>query len=152
MAQRKEDYVEAARLYQLVRDEYPDSSHFEDAFLLGSHVTLASYSGPDYDGKSLETARDLKEIASTFPTLTSEQRERLEEELVVLRRAEMEREWALVEFYIRKNQPASVAVHCNRILHRYPDTEFARRRLERPAGTGGRIRKSPTVPSLAVFR
>jgi hypothetical protein len=62
--------------------------------------------------------------------LTAEQRERLQQELVGLRNAEMDREWALVEFYLRKNQPASVAVHCNRILHRYPDTEIARRAWE----------------------
>lgn len=129
-AQRKGDFVEAARLYQLVREQYPDSSHFQDAFLLGSHVTLASYSGANYDGQSLAQARELKEIARTFPSLSAEQRERLEQELVALQRAEMEREWARVEFYLRKNQPASVAVHCNTILHKYPDTEYARRAWE----------------------
>lgn len=129
-AQRRKDYIEAARLYQLVREEYPDSPHFEDAFLLGSHVTLASYTGPEYDGKSLEEARNLKEIARTFPDLTQEQRDRLDKELSEMKQAEIEREWALVTFYTRKNQPASVAVHCNRILNRYPDSEYARRAWE----------------------
>jgi outer membrane protein assembly factor BamD (BamD/ComL family) len=126
-AQRKNDFVEAARLYQLIREQYPDSSHFEDAFLLGSHVTLASYSGAVYDGQSLARARELKEIARTFPSLTEEQRARLERELENLKQAEVEREWARVELYLHKNQPASAAVYCNRILNRYPDTEYARR-------------------------
>lgn len=43
---RKGDYIEAARYYRLVREQYPDSPHFKHAYILGSHVTLASYSGP----------------------------------------------------------------------------------------------------------
>lgn len=146
-AQRKNDFVEAARLYQLIREQYPDSSHFEDAFLLGSHVTLASYSGAEYDGQSLERARELKEIARTFPNLTDEQRSRLEQELTNLEQAEVEREWARVEFYLHKNQPASVAVYCNRILNRYPDSQYARRAWqilqEQEAKHNGRRRLRP---------
>jgi len=125
--QRKGDYVEAARLYQLIREQYPDSSHFKDAYILGSHVTLASYSGPAYDGKSLEKAKQLKEQARhLFADLTPEQKQRLEDELTRISEAEVEREWAKVEFYQRKRQPASVALHCNQIINRYPDSKFAK--------------------------
>ncbi len=60
---RTGDFTESARLYKLLREQYPDSKHFENAFMLGSHVTLASYQGPSYDGKSLDEATKLKEAA-----------------------------------------------------------------------------------------
>jgi outer membrane protein assembly factor BamD (BamD/ComL family) len=129
--QRKGDYVEASRLYALVREQYPDSPHFQDAFILGSHVTLASYSGPTYDDATLQEAKLLKEQARRlFPDLSNEQRQRLEDELARIRDAEVEREWANVEFYLRKNQPASVALYCNQIINRYPDSKYAKQAWE----------------------
>lgn len=127
----KGDYVEAARLYGLVRDQYPDSSHFRDAFLLGSHVTLASYSGAEYDDSTLAESKRLKETARRiFADLSAEQRQRLDEELEKIRDAEVEREWAKVQFYLRKNQPASVALHCNQIINRYPNSRYAQQAAE----------------------
>lgn len=129
--QRKGDNIEAARLYKLVRDQYPDSSHLRDAYLLGSHVTLASYSGPSYDGKTLHESKQLKETTRRlFPDLSAEQRQRLEAELAGVSAAEIEREWANVQFYQRKNQPESVALYCHKIINKYPDSEFAQRARE----------------------
>ncbi len=125
--QMKGDNVEAARLYALVREQYPDSSHFVDAYLLGSYVTMASYSGAAYDSTALTEAKQLKETAvRLFPTLSDEQRQRLADELRRIEEAEVEREWETVQFYLRKNQPASVALHCNVILQRYPDSSYAK--------------------------
>jgi outer membrane protein assembly factor BamD (BamD/ComL family) len=126
--QRKGDYVEAARLYKLVREQYPDSPHFQNAFLLGSHVSLASYDGAEYEGGPLVESRQLKETSrQLFANLTDEQKQRLDAELQAIRNAEVEREWSKVEFYLRKQQPTSVALHCNRILHKYPDSSYAER-------------------------
>jgi TolA-binding protein len=128
---RKGDYVEAARLYKLVRDTYPDSQHFQDAFLLGSHVTLASYTGPEYEGATLEEARDLKQTArQMFVNLNDEQRQRLDSELERIAEAEVERLWTRVEFYRWKNQPASVALYCNKIIKDYPGSPYAQRATE----------------------
>jgi TolA-binding protein len=126
--QRKGDYVEAARLYKLVRETYPDSSHLRDAYLLGSHVTLASYSGATYDGKTLQEAKQLKETTRRlFADLSPEQRQRLDDELVRVEQEEVEREWAKVQFYLRKNQSESVALYCHKIINKYPDSEYAAR-------------------------
>jgi TolA-binding protein len=128
---RKGDYVEAARLYKLVRDQYPDSQHFQDAFLLGSHVTLASYTGPEYEGAPLEEAGDLKQTArQMFVNLTDEQRQRLDSELTRIDEAKVERLWTYVEFYRRKNQPVSVALYCNMIVNEFPDSQYAQRASE----------------------
>lgn len=129
--QQKGDYVEAARLYALVREQYPDSQHFQDAFLLGSHVTLASYTGPEYDGTTLHQARDLKRTArQMFVNLTDEQKQRLDSELARIQEAEVERLWEKVEFYRWKSQPASVALYCNQIINNHPDSSYADRARE----------------------
>jgi len=125
---RTGDFTESARLYKLLREQYPDSQHFEDAFLLGSHVTLASYQGPSYDGKTLDEAIKLKESAlRIFPDLTDEQRDRLSAELRRMYDAGVEREWNKIEFYQAKNSPKSVALYCNRLINRYPESPYADR-------------------------
>lgn len=145
----KGDYVEAARLYGLVRDQYPDSSHFQDAFLLGSHVTLASYSGPEYDDSTLSESKRLKETARRiFADLSDEQRQRLDEELDRIRDAEVEREWAKVQFYLRKDQPASVALHCNQIINRFPNSKYA----EQAAEILQRQQQAGSGPGWALWR
>ncbi len=125
---RTNDYVEAARVYELLREQYPDSPHFKDAFLLDSFVRQASYDGPGYDTRPLEDARRLKQDArQMFPELTDEQRKRLETELVRISEAEVADLWHLVEFYQRKQNPSGIALHCNMILTRFPDSAYATR-------------------------
>jgi hypothetical protein len=124
------NFVEAARVYQLLREQYPDSPHFKDAYLLDSHVRLASYDGPEYDDQALQDARELRETAQRlFPDLDPQQRERLEAELKRIAVSEVAREWHKVEFYQSKGSgyESSVALHCNVILNRYPDSPYAER-------------------------
>ena len=123
---RTGDFTESARLYKLLREQYPDSQHFEDAFLLGSHVTLASYQGPAYDGKTLNEAIKLKESAlRIFPDLSDEQRERLSAELRRMYDADVERHWNKVEFYQAKNSPKSVELYCNLLINKFPESPYA---------------------------
>lgn len=146
-ALRTEDYVEAARLYALLREQYPDSKHLKDAYLLGSHVTLASYLGPAYDGKSLETSRQLKqEMLALFPDLTTEQRKQLEGEVERLQEAEVARLWDLVEFYRIKRMNPAVKLHCYLIINRHPDSKYAdlaREELKRVAEKEEQWARSP---------
>jgi hypothetical protein len=128
---QENDFDDAAYYYALVRDQYPDSPHFQDAYLLGSHVTLATYQGPSYDSRPLHEARGLKETAQQiFPDLDPEQQRLLNEELVRIAEDEVAREWEKVEYYLRKDQPASVALHCNYILHHHPNSSYATRARE----------------------
>ncbi|MBL8850857.1 MAG: outer membrane protein assembly factor BamD [Planctomycetaceae bacterium] len=146
--QRKGDYVEAGRYYKLVREQYPDSPHFQSAFLLGSHVSLASYDGAEYEGGPLTESRQLKETSRhLFQNLSDEQKQRLDTELKVIREAEVEREWETVQFYLHKAQPESVAVHCNVILHNYPDSPYAQRAWE----TLEQIRPRLKPEEVAIF-
>lgn len=147
---RTKDFEESARLYKLLREQYPDSPHFRDAFLLGSHVTLASYQGSNYDGQNLNEAIDLKESAlRIFPDLTEEERDRLGGELQKMYSAEVARIWDKVEYYQAKESPESVAVYCNILIHRFPDTvyaEQARQILEEQARTSNNRLRLPQLP------
>ncbi|MBX3438277.1 MAG: hypothetical protein KF861_12355 [Planctomycetaceae bacterium] len=146
------NFIEAARVYQLLRDQYPDSPHFKDAYLLDSHVRLASYEGPAYDSLSLKQSRELRETAQRlFPDLTPEQRERLERELARIQISEVEREWHKVEFYQSKGQVESIELHCNIILNRFPDSPYAERARETLADIADQKRRSasPVVNFLS---
>ncbi len=125
---RTKDFEESSRLYKLLREQYPESPHFRDAFLLGSHVTLASYQGSNYDSQNLSEAIDLKESAlRIFPDLTEEERDRLGSELGKMHEAEVARIWDRVEYFQAKQSPESVAVYCKILINRFPDTVYAER-------------------------
>ena len=148
---RTKDFEESARLYKMLREQYPDSPHFRDAFLLGSHVTLASYQGSNYDGQSLGEAIQLKESAlRIFPDLTEEERNRLGGELQKMYDAEVARIWDRVEYFQAKNADESVALYCNMLINRFPDTVYAERSrkvLEQQAAATGRRMSLPQLPS-----
>lgn len=121
---RKGDYIESDRYFQILREEYPKSPHLEDAFVLGSHVKLMSYQGDLYDGTGLTQAREMKESTlRLFPD--NENREQIRQELSQIDEAAARRDWALVEFYRRKNRPQSMAVYCMQIIERFPQTSYA---------------------------
>ena len=121
---RRGRYVEADKVFQTLRDEYPDSPHLQDAFLLGSHVKLLAYQGPNYDGKSLTGAESLKRsMLQLYPD--SPHADRLHYELGEIYDANARRDWEKVVFWLKKRKPHSAAVYSNLIIEQYPDTEYA---------------------------
>ena len=122
--QRHDNYVEADRYFEILREEYPDSPHLEEAFLLGSHVKQMSYQGAYYEGRELEGARKLKEQSlQLFPA--SQQRQVLRKDLQRLYLLEAERSWSKIDYYRKKRRPRAVAIACIQLLSEYPDTPFA---------------------------
>jgi outer membrane protein assembly factor BamD (BamD/ComL family) len=123
--QRHDNHVEADRYFGILREEYPDSPHLEAAFVLGAHAKQMSYQGAFYEGEDLVGARRLKEqTLQLFPA--SHQRQQLRKDLDVLYRQEAERQWAMVDYYRRKQRPRAIAIACVRLISEYPDTGYAR--------------------------
>lgn len=123
--QRHDNYVEADRYYEILREEYPDSPHLEEAFLLGAHVKQMSYQGPYYEGRELTGARKLKEQSlQLFPA--SHSRQQLRKDLDQLYLLEAQRAWSKVEYYQKKRRPRAVAIACIQVVSEYPDTSFAK--------------------------
>ena len=123
---RSGDFVESSRLYKLLREQYPDSPHFQDAHLLGAHVTMASYEGPAYDGTALEEASSLKQVAlASFNQLSDEERQRLKRDVEKMNDERVGRLWATVEFYQAKRQPESIEIYCLKIVNQHPESKYA---------------------------
>jgi len=123
--QRHQNYVEADRYFEILREEYPDSPHLESAFVLGAHVKQMSYQGPYYEGQDLEGARKLKEQSlQLFPV--SSHRQQLRKDLDELYLQEAERHWAKVEYAQKKGKPKFVAIECIKLIAEYPDTGYAK--------------------------
>jgi outer membrane protein assembly factor BamD (BamD/ComL family) len=123
--QRKQNFVEADRYFEILRDEYPNSPHIEDAFVLGAHVKQMSYQGPYYEGRDLAGAQKLKEQSlHLFPA--SHERPQLREDLQKIYLQQAERAWSEVEYYQKKRRPRAVAIACIQLINEYPDTSFAR--------------------------
>ena len=130
---RQKDYVEADRYLKILRDEYPDSPHVKDAFLLGSHVRLMSYQGPSYDGTSLEGANQLTEQSlQMFPN--SKERPQLRRDLQKIYLLKAQRVWHRVLYYEKKkHSDRAVGLTCIQLINEFPDTQFAEMARDRLA-------------------
>lgn len=123
---RKGNFIDAAQHYRLLQEQFPDSPHFKDSLMLGSHVLLASYNGAGYDPSPLEEAKKLKLMALQYPDVESTDRERLQQELDEIAEAEVAPLWKEIEFYMTKRQWDSVILHCNYLINKHPNSRYAR--------------------------
>lgn len=121
---RQGNYLEADRYFEILRQEYPDSPHVEQAYVLGGHVKQMAYQGPYYDGTTLVSAEDLKErTLMMFPDTKDRQQLRNDLQRIYLLKAQDA--WSEVEFWKRKNNPRSVAIYARQVIEEYPETRYA---------------------------
>ncbi|MBM4077484.1 MAG: outer membrane protein assembly factor BamD, partial [Planctomycetes bacterium] len=138
------------RHFQMLRETFPNSPHLEEAFILGSHVKLMSYQGAEYEGKTLNEARMLKESTLRLYPESSD-KERLSKELGLIEEAGALRVWKQVEFWQGKGDKRAAAIYCNQVIARYPKSPLAdkaRQRLEElgPEYASGSALMQPTDP------
>lgn len=116
-------YMDADRTFSLLREEYPKSPHLKDAFMLGTHVKLMSYQGPQYDATVLSDAGQLKE--TTIRLFPESERARLKDELKKIEKAKAKRDWETVQYWMRRGKPKSAAIYCNLLIENHPTSTFA---------------------------
>ena len=123
-ALRKGDYMEAGRLYDTLRTEYPDSPHVQDAYLLGAYSREVVWQGPAYDDQGLKESRAIKEsFLRLFPNHPD--RDRVRDSLANMAEAAAESELAMMRLYQRKGKPKAVAMEAKWILENHPGTAAA---------------------------
>lgn len=123
---RKENYSEADHYYGLLRDQYPKSTHLENAYVLGSHVKLMSYQGPAYDAQPLIQSQELKEkLLRMSPDHPD--RERMQDELRAMKEAEAGPDWEVLHWCYRKREAKAMEIYCKEIIRKYPQTNYASR-------------------------
>ena len=119
-------YTEAAETFKLLREEFPNSPHLKDAYILGAYVTQASYQGAEYDEKNLERSRQLRQTAlNVFQDLTPEERTRLQGELEKVDDAVVAREFERALFWLHKGRIDAVEMSCYHIINKYPQSKYA---------------------------
>ena len=122
---RKGNYIEADRFYRMLRETFPHSPHIENAFLLGGHVKLMSYQGPEYESRTLEEAQKLKEATlRLYPNIT--ERDRIQDELARIEEAKALDGWSRVDYYIRKGNKRAACVVCAEVIDNYPKSQYAK--------------------------
>lgn len=127
-------YMDADRTFSLLREEYPKSPHLKDAFMLGTHVKLMSYQGPQYDATVLTDAGQLKE--TTMRLFPESEQARLKEELKKIEKAKAKRDWETVQYWMRRSKPKSAAIYCNLLIENHPTSSFANQARELLAELG----------------
>jgi outer membrane protein assembly factor BamD (BamD/ComL family) len=135
---REGNNVRADEYFAALRQNYPNSPHFQNAFILGSHVKLMSYEGADYDGTRLEESQQLKESAlKIWPNHTLSGR--LEDELKRIENEKAKREWETAQFWLKKGRKDSAAIYCREVIRLYPDSAYAERARKFLAENGQNI-------------
>ena len=141
---RRGNYIEADRFFQMLRETFPNSPHVQNAFLLGSHVKLMSYQGPDYESRTLEEAQKLKEATiRLYPNLPEQ--ERLKDELARIEDSKALVDWSQVAFWLRKGDKRSAAIYCHQVIKKYPKSQYAKKAQAKLVELG------PEYSSGAVF-
>jgi len=121
---RQGNNLDADRYFQILREEYPDSPHVEQAFVLGAHVKQLSYQGPYYDNTALVAAENLKErTLMMFPN--TKDRQQVREDLQRIQALKAQDAWADVELWRRKGNPRAVAIYAQDLILEYPGTRYA---------------------------
>ncbi|MEZ6044487.1 MAG: outer membrane protein assembly factor BamD [Planctomycetaceae bacterium] len=139
---RQGDYVEADRFFTMIREEYPESTHFQNAFVFGSHAKLVSYQGPAYDSEQLLAARDLK--ASTLRIFKDlPEREMIRDELRLIYEEEAHKEWQRAMFWQKKKNYKAVQIQCREIIRRYPTSDAADKADDRKLAELGAVVEEP---------
>jgi TolA-binding protein len=120
-------YQDAADTYKILREEYPNSPHIKDAYILASHVSQVSYQGPAYEDKSLQQSRELKRSTlQQFPDLTIDQSERIQKELKTLDDAVVLRDIERARLYMKKGKVSAAEVYCNAVLNQHPNSPYTK--------------------------
>ena len=142
-------YAEAAETYRLLREEFPQSPHAKDAYILGAYVSQASYQGAAYDGKSLTEARQLELMAmNLFPDASPEEKKRLQQGLQDIEDKTVARHFNRAIFWLRKGRFEAVEMTCHHIINTYPHSKYAGKARGLLARLPEYRKKSPLVLAL----
>ncbi len=140
---RAGQYEDAAFRYDIIRKDYPKSKYQMQAHILGLQSKMRMYQGPIYDGKPLKEATEIADQTLTqFRGRLGDEEARVVQtkaQIVVLK---AEREWAMGQYYDRKQYYAAAREYYKFLIDNYPRTTYAdqaRTRLEQ-------IRNEPDTP------
>jgi outer membrane protein assembly factor BamD (BamD/ComL family) len=123
---RDDRHEDAAYQYEILRKDYPQSEHQQQAHLLGLQSYMNSYQGPQYDRTPLKKAETL--VDSTLRNLSHqmpEEKPRLQQAQAAIRAQMAERDYDMGEYYRRLGYNRAARQHYAVVLRDFSDTKFA---------------------------
>ncbi|MGL4593562.1 MAG: tetratricopeptide repeat protein [Thermoguttaceae bacterium] len=142
-------FEQAAYYFNYLREHYPLSKHITKAHELELFAKTNAYMGAEHSDKVLSEAEKLadvtlRQLGSELDPTEKQEVLALKEE-VIMRQAE--REWTLGQYYDKKKYYGAARIYYEKLLDRYPQTEFAtkaRIRLEE-------VKDKPAKPDQLGF-
>ncbi|MDX2039585.1 MAG: outer membrane protein assembly factor BamD [Isosphaeraceae bacterium] len=143
------DYETAALYYDQLITDHPKSPLLQKAQLASIDAKLKAYIGPKYDGRNLESARDLVKMSmTTFPEKT-ESADKLYKTLDVISDQEAERAYRVGDYYMRTGKVTSAEYYFGMVIAKWPKNEWAKKAKENMAVLAKMERKT-WVPSTIM--
>jgi outer membrane protein assembly factor BamD (BamD/ComL family) len=122
----RESYRDAEDHFnQLVRN-YPNGVHAPKALQMAIICMELNTNGPDHDGKRLQQARDLIDMATrTYPELQRGQEQFLAKQTVAINNLQAEKDFNIARYFERTGHPGSAHFYYEIVQRRYPGTTWA---------------------------
>lgn len=118
----RQDFKESARYFQQLAETYDRSPLRDEALKLAIIAKNNSGGGPDYDGKDMaEAMRLINSAKASSPTLAREQEGKfLDEQALMVRYQQAQKDYETAEFYRRRGRPGSAWFYYELVIRRYP--------------------------------
>jgi outer membrane protein assembly factor BamD (BamD/ComL family) len=147
--QGDDNYNHAAYYYNYLRENYPLSKHIAKAHEMELEARTNAYMGAEHNGTTLDEAGKLADV--TLKQFGSELDEAEKEEILEMKesvvRRQAEREWTMGQFYDKKQYYGSARLYYEKLLDKYPQTEYA----EKARGRLEQIKNKPDQPDQLDF-
>jgi len=120
---RTGNFLEAARFFTMLRENYPDSQHAANAYQFGAHVEQLNHQGPEYDSQGLDKAAELvRSTLSLFPNEVD--KDRLHRTLAHIQHEKARKDWNRVLFRLKRGENGSAEMLCVNFLKDHPNSAF----------------------------
>jgi TolA-binding protein len=147
----RENYKDAARYFQQLAEAHDRSPLRDEALKLAIIAKNNSTGGPQYDGRdAAEAMRLINNAKATSPTLARENAKLLDEQALMVRYQQAEKDFETAEFYRRTGHPGSAWFYYELVQRRYAGIKpFAEQAVARQAELKGELdeMKNPTTLS-----
>ncbi|MDR2756426.1 MAG: tetratricopeptide repeat protein [Planctomycetaceae bacterium] len=144
-----DNYNHAAYYYSFLRENYPLSKYITKAHEFELEARTQAYMGAEHSSSTLDEAQKLADI--TLRQFNSELDDGEKEEILEIKeeiiQRQAEREWIMGQFYDKKQYYGSAKLYYEKLLDKYPQTEYAEKarvRLEQ-------IQNKPDQPDQLDF-
>jgi outer membrane protein assembly factor BamD (BamD/ComL family) len=123
---RNGQYYDAAYHYDLLRKDYPNSTHQMKAHLLDLQAKMRVYQGVDYDGTPLKEGEKIaNQTLSQFGNKLGAEREHVVENRARIIEAEADRDFTRGKYYEQHKYYGAAKSYYKDVYEKYPTTQRA---------------------------